>query len=272
MGQMRSLMTVAIAAVLCALLSAAGISGTVALPLATAVSSLSDRVAAFPDWTSKPSVESSAGSDLYYPGWMEGTWTATSTLMEAIAPLAPEIVSPGFEGNHHYLHRPMKFRVRFIPQTVRSLGRFPVLQPRSQPIPIIADRAFNGLEIAQAYLGDLVRSVRVSDNDPNEQVTHLKPNRQLRSIAIGRKSEQMPPDRFIATEIVRQVFRGESFYLNVVEATTDYRHLSDDTVAAEQLTAIYLAPEHPDYFRAAGRPVALYRYELELNRERLQPT
>ena len=37
-------------------------------------------------------------------------------------------------------------------------------------------------------------------------------------------------------------------------------------IEAEQITAIYLSPQDPDYFTAAGRPVALYRYELILDK------
>jgi hypothetical protein len=35
------------------------------------------------------------------------------------------------------------------------------------------------------------------------------------------------------------------------------------TRAANQVTAIYLSPQDPDYFAAGGRPVGLYRYRLE---------
>jgi hypothetical protein len=37
-------------------------------------------------------------------------------------------------------------------------------------------------------------------------------------------------------------------------------------IEAEQITAIYLSPQDPDYFKAAGHPVALYRYHLQLNK------
>ncbi len=30
------------------------------------------------------------------------------------------------------------------------------------------------------------------------------------------------------------------------------------------MTAIYLSPQDPNYFKAAGNPVALYRYQLTL--------
>jgi len=56
---------------------------------------LADRLAQFPNWTSKPPITSDEG-DLVYPKWMEGTWKVTSTLVEQVAPLAPDVVTPGF--------------------------------------------------------------------------------------------------------------------------------------------------------------------------------
>lgn len=73
---------------------------------------LTDRLAKFPHWTSKPPV-STPVSDLIYPDWMEGTWTITSTLIEQVAPFTPEVVTPGFESNRRYLNKPIRFQVRF---------------------------------------------------------------------------------------------------------------------------------------------------------------
>ena len=35
--------------------------------------------------------------------------------------------------------------------------------------------------------------------------------------------------------------------------------------SADQITAIYLSPQDPDYFKAKGQPVALYRYQLSFS-------
>jgi hypothetical protein len=74
------------------------------------------------------------------------------------------------------------------------------------------------------------------------------------------------PQEFIATEITQQIFNGESqIYLNEVETTTDYRLiLPGEKIEADQITAVYLSPQDPDFFVAGGRPVSLYRYGLEL--------
>ena len=45
---------------------------------------------------------------------MASTWQVTSTLIDLAAPLAPEIVTPGFEGNRRQLNQPVSFVVRFV--------------------------------------------------------------------------------------------------------------------------------------------------------------
>jgi hypothetical protein len=63
---------------------------------------LSDRLTNYPRWMTKP-VVSFASGDLAYPDWMVGNWTVTSTLIDLTAPLAPQIITPGFESNRRYL-------------------------------------------------------------------------------------------------------------------------------------------------------------------------
>lgn len=131
---------------------------------------------------------------------------------------------------------------------------------------MVSDRAFNGLSLARAYLGDdWVRAVNVDPDNPNRQITLLKDNQQLISTVTGRATEWPDDKTFITTEVFQQFFRGgrPTVYLNEVENTTAYYHGSDNVVA-DQITAIYLSPQDPDYFKAIDRPVALYRYRLEL--------
>ncbi|WP_287360594.1 DUF6816 family protein [Moorena sp. SIO3B2] len=245
---------------------------------------LAERLGQFPDWKSKPPVTAATG-DLVYPTWMKGTWKVTSTLIEQIAPLAPEIVTPGFEGNRNHLQEPISFLVRFqqvgksssglgdwfIPfRTRRSRKNRSVLKPTSEVVAeeVVADRAFNGLNIARAYLGDrIIRAVKVDPNSPNRQVTILRTGSQLVSVITGRASEIPAPDQFNATEVVNQVFRGTRRpFFNEVETTTAYQFHQSPTpiIKADQVTAVYLSPQDPDYFKALEKPVALYRYQLEL--------
>jgi hypothetical protein len=231
---------------------------------------LGDRISSFPDWDSKPPI-AVANGDLVYPDWMAGSWNVASTLIDLAAPLAPNIVTPGFEKNRQYLQQPVLFTVRFQPE--KNIGLISNLTSKKAP-KIVADRNFNGLNIAKAYLGnDGVLSVKVDPNNPNRQITILKGDRQLISIVTSRGTETPNPREFVSTEISQQVFRGETdIYLNEVETTTAYRVIGSGEngdseskkIVADQVTAIYLSPQDPDYFAAGGHPVALYRYRLEL--------
>lgn len=227
---------------------------------------LGDRISEFPEWEGKPALSAARG-DLIYPQWMAGEWRVTSILVEARAPLAPDLVTPGFEGNRDSINQPVRFDVRFGEGKSRppSLSPFPISQPPQIYPEIVADRAYNGLNIARAVLGDnAVVSVRVDPEDPNRQITKFPGDRDLISVVTSRGTETPQPGEFIATEIAQQIFEGEStLYLNEVETTTDY-HLEKGKISADQITAIYLSPQDPNYFQAAGHPVALYRYQLKL--------
>jgi hypothetical protein len=237
---------------------------------------LAQRVIAFPDWQSKPTVQPASG-DVFYPAWLAGQWRVESTLVDLAAPLAPEIVTPGFERNRDYLEQSIAFAVRFIAQpkpiNQRGLAALKALTRQSKGSPIIADRAFNGLNIARAYLADEVQAVKMDRNEPNRQITLLRGDRQLISTITGRAVETPAPDRFITSEIFQQLFRGGTQpYLNQVETTTAYQRaavsadeqaVTAPLITADQITAIYLSPQDPHYFQAQERPVALYRYRLK---------
>ncbi len=228
---------------------------------------ITDRFTSYPNWNNKPNI-SQAQSDLMYPQWMEGNWIATSILREQIAPLAPEVVTPGFDKNKKYLNQPFSFKVRFKPQKSSNVSILSLSSLASKKLPIIADRKFNGENIAKAYLGeDQVLSVKVSPDNPNRQITFLSQGNKLISTVTGRLQENPKKQEFLTTEVTQQVFqRPSSIYLNEVETTTDYQLVSDNKVKAKQVTAIYLSPEDPQYFKAINRPVALYEYDLILEK------
>lgn len=228
---------------------------------------LDRRLASFPNWEGKPSVQVAQG-DLVYPDWMVGTWNVTSTLVDLAAPLAPNIMTPGFEGNRPYLNQPVKFQVRFVKNhlPVASLKLIP--QPVRIQKAVVADRAFNGLNLARAYLGDrAVVAVKVDPNSPNRQITLLQGERQLISIVSGRATETPDENQLVTCEVFQQQFRrpGASPFFNEVESTTAYHYRSRSVraILADQVTAVYLSPQDPNYFTAGSRPVALYRYRLE---------
>jgi len=227
---------------------------------------LSERLANFPQWEKLTSVKPASG-DLVYPEWMAGYWQVTSTLVDLAAPLAPDIVTPGFEGNRRQLNQPVSFVVRFVKEQPHIPGFkiFPQIDYKS-PI-LVADRAFNSLNLARAYLGDeAVLLVKVDPDSPNRQITFLRGSRQLVSIVTARTTETTSDGKFITTEVFQQLFKGGSRpYLNSVESTTAYHKLlpANSAIEADQVTAVYLSPQDPDYFKAGSQPVALYRYRLE---------
>jgi hypothetical protein len=237
---------------------------------------LSDRIDRYPLWDNQVPVSRHEG-ELTYPEWFRGRWIATSTLLEQIAPLAPEIVTPGFENNRQYIDKPIEFTVQFVPTDPGKVTKFsPLNLPRLKsnlPAPqIVADRAFNGLNIATAYLGAVnVESVKIDPQNPTKQLTQLTQDRQLETFVTGFDLETPHPDQFIATELSQQIFRTSStIYLNTVETTTSYQFSPTPTpsITATQISAIYLSPQDPNYFRSIGklqnRPVALYKYRLNL--------
>lgn len=232
---------------------------------------LADRVAAFPYWTGKPPTKPAAG-DLLYPDWLAGEWQVTSTLLELSAPFAPEIVTPGFESNRSLLGQPVEFAVRFQPQAIApALSTFPLRTRQSTAkAPIVADRAFNGLNIATAYLGrEAIAGVVADPGNPNEQRLKLTTQRELVTTVTDRASETPTDRRFVATEVIVQSFQGGSstgraVYANAVETTTDYRLIQPGEVLADQFTAVFLAPRDRYASVTRDRPVALYHYRLSL--------
>lgn len=233
---------------------------------------IQQRMEQFPDWQQKAAVQPARG-DLEYPQWISGTWNVESTLVEQFAPLAPEIVSPGFEDNNDYLNQAIAFRVRFgteyfvFPTGLASKLKS-ALRSASQAM-VVADRAFNGKNIAQAYLGENnVYQVKIDPQNPNQQITFLRGERKLITKVTGRIAETPSDREFMATEVTQQLFRSpERLYLNQVETTSDYRLVDSEHIIAEQITAIYLSPQDPDYFTAGDQPIALYRYHLTMNKQ-----
>jgi hypothetical protein len=237
---------------------------------------LSDRIGRFPNWNGAAQVTRHEG-ELTYPEWFQGQWLATSTLLEQVAPLAPEVVTPGFESNRQYIGKQIEFTVQFVPNNPGKNTKFsPLNLPRLKsnlPAPqIVADRAFNGLNIATAYLGEAnVMSVKIDPQNSTKQVTQLTQDRELEAFVTGFDLETAQPNQFIATELSQQIFRTSStIYLNTVETTTSYQFSPTPTpsITATQISAIYLSPKDPDYFRTISklqsRPVALYKYQLKL--------
>jgi hypothetical protein len=236
---------------------------------------LAERIEKYPHWTKQINLPS-PDQDLIYPQWFEGKWTVTSKLVELLAPLSPDFISPGFDNNYNYINQNIKFQVKFVPSlSFAEINSFtPSLINKKQSSVIIADRQFNSLQITNAYLtyqlednNKLIKQIQVSINPNNstEQITKFSEENELISTVIGRKQETLSERIFLTSELTRQLFRRPlNIYANLVETTTQYRFISHQKIQADQFTAIYLSPMDPDYFKAKNKPVALYHYNLNL--------
>ncbi|AIE75138.1 hypothetical protein D082_26090 [Synechocystis sp. PCC 6714] len=227
--------------------------------------SLPDRLEAYPQWSNLPSLEQRKG-EIHYPPWLAGTWQVTSTLLEQSAPLAPQIVSPGFTKNSTYLQQPVQFLVKFVDQTPLPEFNWALSDLVKNATVIVPDRRFNAEAITQAYLGqDVNITVQVKEQPSPRLITVFPQHQRLVSTVLGHSQASPDPEEFLASELTNQQFiAGTSQYLNQVETTTAYHHVGPGKITASQITAVYLSPTDPDYFVARHRPIALYRYELTL--------
>ncbi len=236
---------------------------------------LSARIATYPDWNDQLKLPTPQ-QDLIYPDWFAGKWQVSSRLVEQIAPLAPDLVTPGFDNNEQYLNQDIQFKVKFIPSFIVAENKsfVPSLINKNQTPIIIADRQFNSLQITQAYLKDIEQiknipeiKVTINANNSTEQITQLSEDNKLVSTVIGRKQDTISTTEFLTSELTRQLFRRPfSIYLNLVETTTKYQLIEPNKIQADQFTAIYLSTKDPDYFQAKKQPVALYHYLLTLDK------
>jgi hypothetical protein len=230
---------------------------------------LQERLEQFPNWRSPPMLQPAKG-DLHYPDWFAGQWQVTSTLVDLVAPLAPEIVTPGFEANQKTLDRPITFPVKFGPETFNIAVLPPLPFPIGQVLPsqgIVADRTYNGMSLADALLGQAVlKSIKIDPKSPNRQVALFQSGQELIT-RISDRATEIPSDAsFVSSELYQQEFRSSTqIYFNRVENTIAYHQVSSKPplIEADQVTAIYLSPQDPDYFKANDRPVTLYRYRLQ---------
>ena len=251
---------------------ALGLNGLL-IPSANA-GALQTRLEQFPHWISPPILTPAKG-DLYYPNWMSGTWQVRSTLVDLAAPLAPRVITPGFEASQKLLQKPVTFVVRFGPAPVilESVGRspFPVGTISPSKTQIVADRTYNGMSLATALLGqDVVQSIKIDPRSPNRQIALFQNGQRLVTQISDRGAETPSDSEFVSSELYQQFFSSEAqVYLNQVENTIAYHLKSIDppSIEADQVTAIYLSPQDPDYFKAKAQPVTLYRYRLQFEKK-----
>lgn len=228
--------------------------------------SLSERLTAYPNWQNLPELTHSQG-EIDYPDWFEGTWQVNSLLIEQIAPLAPEFVTPGFEGNRRYLQKPVNFTVKFKKKTFISNYNWSLPSLVQSSSSVIADRLFNAQQITQAYLGKSnILEIQLLSKPSPQLISDFPEQRRLVSTVIGYSQQLLESNHFLTTELTNQKFEGETRrYFNRVETTTNYHLINPTEIEAEQITAIYLSPQDSDYLTVKNQPLALYRYQLSLH-------
>lgn len=232
---------------------------------------LQTRLDQFPNWRSQPTLPAAQG-DLYYPDWLAGEWKVTSTLVDVVSPLAPDLVTPGFKSNQRQLGKAVTFSVRFNLSTAEATPPasrlFPVglLPSQGPPQGIVADRVYNSTSLTEALMGkDALQSIQIEMRSPNRQVATFRNGQELMTQISDRDTETTAEQDFISSELYQQEFHSATqIYLNQVENTVAYHQISADPprIEANQVTAIYLSPQDPDYFKAHQQPVALYRYHM----------
>lgn len=231
---------------------------------------LVNRINNYPHWTNKVNLPAPV-TEIIYPEWFAGNWQLTNILTEQTAPLAPNFKTPGFDNNSIYINKKITFPVKFTKTILRNNKANFLPKKINQDTAIIADRLFNSQSISRAYMGaDNIKSIEINPLNSTEQITTFQENNQLISSVIGRQQQNISPEEFLTSELTRQFFRRVgNIYINFVETTTKYHLIDDNSIEADQFTAVYLSPQDPNYFSAFDQPVALYKYKLILEIDNL---
>ncbi|WP_218082639.1 DUF6816 family protein [Anthocerotibacter panamensis] len=216
--------------------------------------SLAKRVARFPNVSAQPTFGLEQ-ADLFYPDWFLGDWQVHAILERVEAPLGVEFTNPAsFARTQQQQGQAVSYFVRFF---------------RDEQGRVIADRVFNTIAIAQAYLerGTVV-DVQSAPGQPNRQTIFLSGNRRGDLYITRRHSEESSPHGFDTLEFYRQILAGlrQAPITKDIETTTLYRQTGAQQFTATQMTAVFLVPTDERYFQSNGHPVTVYRYRLDFTR------
>lgn len=93
---------------------------------------------------------------------------------------------------------------------------------------------------------------------------------RIELFANARACEVVTPDIYLTSEASRQVTFSPSTLSTVArQAVTEYqtfathRRQSDGTIRSNLLTAAYLDPQDPNFFKAVDQPVAVYSHDIK---------
>ncbi|MGL6133158.1 MAG: DUF6816 family protein [Prochlorococcaceae cyanobacterium] len=179
-----------------------------AAPAAAASASLLEpRCQAWPQWTLPAPLERPGRRDLHYPDWFAGSWEVLSS-----------------DGSSYQVH--------FLRD---GRGR------------VVGDRAGNAAAVGAALLNDQLRSVSDDPRNPNRQLARLAgPGGsmvELESTVVGRRTETLTTELFLADELSLQVVHGAGEpAVSRVETLSRFERLDPDHITAQQWQARYPSP------------------------------
>lgn len=221
---------------------------------------------------------------IFYPDWMFGEWNVKSTLQGVLTPLGKDYVPPGFlealdsESDTSEYSYKLRF-YKTLPDTPENNLRF-VLglgQPRGA---VIADKAFNTMQMTNAFLGynGAVRNVEYDvRNSPLRQTVTLStlgpdlaplPPRRLELFINSLGLEKDGENVFRTSELARQVFISvNNVQVSDYEVVNEYMLIKDGSITGRQRSFLYLQPQDPLFFKSNGKAVCVYDYGFTMERE-----
>jgi len=201
--------------------------------------------------------------DIFYPSWLTGRWSASSTTTSVTAPCSIAL----FGGQRLYeravaeIGSSLEYECRFVPYEGGA----------------VADRAFNVESIARASMGTL--SVDQIDATPNKIHSVLKPKdsggRFTVDILIEGRTTETIGSTFVTDEIGTNVLKSEFkdqanlVSLKRVETISSYELVENGLVMGKQKTITFLEPSNDPtsrettfFMMSNGRAVDVRTYDV----------
>jgi len=221
---------------------------------------------------------------LYYPDWLFGEWRVSSKLVAFSTPRGASLALRNAEkAAREDMQHEVQFRARFystLPDTASN--SFRVALGALPQDAIMADRAFNCASLANATaaaapgaLADAPPAVSSVEYDPREspdamRVSYTGGGRAelyLSAMRADALPEGAAPTVFHTAECSRQTsMTSRSADVADYQIVSRFEQLAPGRVALRQRVGVYLTPQAERYFEALNTAVALYDYELTMER------
>lgn len=211
--------------------------------------------------------------ELGFPAWFEGEWDCSMTFRGYEFPklatvsrqdIVNDVAIAGFQ----------KLSIAHVPDVGREKTEFVARWARRGP-KVVEDKAGNYAALINAVLGYQAVDDIVYDGarEPNRCSIVFAQGRtrnaeRIELFANARASEAVSDTIFLTSEYSRQVTFSPSTLSTVArQAVTEYQsfwthRLEGDTIRSNLLTAAYLEPQDPLFFKAVDQPVAVYSHDL----------